>query len=71
MDEVFVYTVNLPGGVNEAVLKCADGYTVYLSDRLDRDGRIAAYTHAMKHIERGDFDAGNVQEIERRAHGKD
>ena len=68
MDEVYTYVVPLPPGVNEAVMKCADGFTVYLSASLDRDGRIRAYRHAMRHIKEGDFDRTDVQEIERRAH---
>lgn len=68
MDDIFVYVVPLPWGFNEAVLKCADGYTVYLSDRLGDAERRAAYRHALRHIERGDWQKSDVQEIERDAH---
>lgn len=68
MDEIFAYTVSLPIGVNEVVIPCADGYTVYLSDRLDQKGRLKEYRHAVRHITDGDFKKGNVQEIESDVH---
>lgn len=68
MDEIYVYVVPLPCGFNEAVLKCADGYTVYISDALCQAERQAAYKHALKHIERGDWTRSDVQQIESEAH---
>lgn len=68
MDDIFVYVVTLPEGVSEGVLKCADGYTVYISDRLDQEHRIRAYNHAMWHIKNDDWNKSNVQEIEAEAH---
>ena len=64
MDDIYTYIVSLPVGVNEVVMPCADGYTVYISDRLDTDSRIRVYRHAVAHIENGDFAKSNVQEIE-------
>lgn len=64
MDDIYAYTVPLPVGVNEVVLPCADGYTVYLSDRLDSKTRLKEYRHAVRHIADGDFKRENVQEIE-------
>lgn len=71
MDEIYTYVVTLPIGVNEVVLPCADGYTVYLSDRLDDSTRIQKYRHAVRHIEETDFSKDSVQEIEVNAHGKE
>lgn len=69
---VYVYLRNdLPRGVNELVSPGIDGYTVLISDRLDREQQLKAYEHALKHIEDGDFDIDSiksVQEIESRAH---
>ena len=45
-----------------------DGYTVYLNARLSYAGRVRAYLHAMRHIERNDFERANVQEIETETH---
>lgn len=70
MDDVFVYFVPLPQGVSEGVLKCADGYTIYISDRLDKEHRIRAYKHALWHIKNDDWSKSNVQEIEAEAHEK-
>lgn len=68
MAKIFVYLVELPDRVNEAVLECADGYTVYIDPRLSYDGRRRAYQHALKHIENKDFEKENVQQIEEAAH---
>lgn len=69
---IFVYLRNdLPPKVNEYVTPCADGYTVYINARLDRDHQFRAYNHALKHIENGDFDLYSefqVQEMELIAH---
>lgn len=70
MDEVYVYLVDLPSGINEMVTPCADGdYTVYLSARLDNAHRQRAYEHALKHIRNNDFQKTDVQQIEAEAHG--
>ena len=65
---VFVYHVPLPDGVSEVVLPDPDGHTIYLSDRLGYEARIAAYHHALRHIKNRDFDKCDVQEIEVQAH---
>lgn len=69
MVDVFVYIVDLPDQVDEMVTPCLDGYTVYLNARLSYSGRVRAYHHAIRHIERNDFEAENVQKIEEEAHG--
>ena len=68
MVDVFVYIVDLPDQVDEMVTPCLDGYTVYLNARLSYSGRVRAYHHAIRHIERNDFEAENVQKIEEEAH---
>ena len=65
---IFTYIVPLPSGVNEAVMACADGYTIYINEDLSSMGRKQAFVHAMKHIDRGDFYRGDVQQIEAEAH---
>ena len=68
MDDVYVYLVPLPPSEKEAVVPCADGYTVYLNSNHDRASNIEGYVHALKHIANNDFEKNNVQEIETRAH---
>lgn len=68
MGDVYVYIVDLPDRVDEMVTPCIDGYTVYLNARLTYAGRVRAYHHAMRHIERNDFERANVQEIETETH---
>lgn len=70
MDNIFVYVVPLPDEIYEAVAPCADGYTVWLSDRLSNEQRMKEYRHAIRHIEQGDFERFDVQEIETQAHRK-
>lgn len=69
MDNIYVYLVDLPDRVNEMVTPCLDGYTVYLNARLSYAGRVRAYHHAIRHIERNDFEKYDVQKIEEEAHG--
>lgn len=70
MDDVFVYIVDLPAGVKEAVLKGLSGFTVYISDKLDPQSKKEAYCHALQHIENDDWSRVDVQEIEADAHAK-
>lgn len=47
-----------------------DSYTILINAKLSHDAQIAAYQHAIRHINNGDFDRnyGDVQEIETVAH---
>ena len=70
MDDIYVYVVNLPPGINEMVTPCGDGnYTVYLSAKLSSIGQQRAYEHALHHIQNHDFQKADVQQIESEAHG--
>ena len=68
MDNIYHYIAPLPSGVNEVVMPCYDGFTIYTADRLDPDARKRAYRHALMHIKRNDWENINVQEIEKRTH---
>lgn len=68
-NNVYVYIVDLPNRVNEMVTPCSDGFTIYLNARLSYQDRVRAYHHAMKHIDRNDFEKEDVQKIEKEAHG--
>ena len=70
MDDIYVYVVNLPPGINEMITPCGDGnYTVYLSAKLSSIGQQRAYEHALRHIQNHDFQKTDVQQIEAEAHG--
>ena len=73
MDNIYIYLVKLPPGINEAVLPCEDGYTVYLDERLMGEDLIRAYDHAMEHIDNGDCwnETMSAGEKEQRAHRKE
>lgn len=68
MGDIYVYMVDIPGSVDEVVLPCADGYTVYIDRRLDEEHQIRALGHALEHIKRDDCAGGDVQQIEEDAH---
>lgn len=68
MDDIFVYMAELPSTVHEAVMPCADGYTIYLNAGDTRERQIKSYMHALNHIRNCDWEKSDVQEIERQAH---
>ena len=70
MDDVFVYHIKLPPGIEEVVMPCLDGYTVYIDINLDHDHRVKAYEHALWHIQNHDFERPDVQDIESEAHNR-
>lgn len=64
MDDFYTYLVELPDGIDEAVMPCLGGYTIYLDSRLSPDKMEQAYNHAMEHIANNDFEKSDVNEIE-------
>lgn len=71
MDDLFIYLVKMPPQIPEAVCPCEGGYTIYLDERLSREGLIREYHHALEHIKNGDFwdDTLSLSQKEFRAHG--
>ena len=68
MNDTYVYVVELPEGVNEAVTPCPGGYTVYINACLTMEEQQKAFDHAMRHITNDDFSKDDVQSIETDAH---
>lgn len=69
MEDVYVYEIDLPKGINEMVSPTADNsYTVYIDRRLSDDKKKRAYLHALRHCCRRDFEQSDVQEIETKTH---
>lgn len=68
MDDVFVYLVDLPSHVQEMVVPCVDGFTIYIDSKLDEACRFDAYIHALYHIRNGDFEKSDADSIEQDAH---
>ena len=53
----------------EMVATNEDGsYTIFINSRLSYAVQLKAYQHAMRHIENGDFEKNDVQQIEYVAH---
>ena len=71
MDDIFVYLVQLPDGIDEIVLPCFGGYTVYIDSRLSDHAKHRAYNHALHHINNHDFEKSDLQQIEYEAHRKE
>ena len=69
MDDVFIYLIDLPARINEAVTPCLDGYTIYINQNLSKDKQLSAYAHALKHIANNDFNRPDTQLVELEAHG--
>lgn len=66
--EIYIYTVQMPGMVKEAVTENEDGsYTILVNDILSPLDKIRAVAHAKRHINRNHFGWTNVQEIEKDA----
>ena len=71
MDDVYIYTIDLPPTIKETVTPCVDGYTVYINRNLDELSRLKALYHALSHITGGDFCKQDVQQIEFDTHLED
>lgn len=65
MVNIYHYLAPLPTGVKEVVMPCYDGYTIYTAEWLSSAEREEAIHHAMKHIERNDWEKDDVQQIEK------
>lgn len=68
MDDIYVYIVDMPTTASEMIMPCSCGFTIYLNAKLSYQDRVKAYLHAMKHIERNDWEKHDIQEIEKEAH---
>lgn len=64
MPEIYHYVVPLPEGINESIMPCYDGYTIYTADRLTTEERKRAFIHALRHIYENDWEKTSVQMIE-------
>jgi len=68
--DTYVYIVDLPCGIDEAVTPCIGGYTIYINAKLTMEEQCKALEHALYHIQNDDFSKDNVQQIEEEAHRK-
>ena len=68
MDDCFVRCIKMPQQVKGFTMPGADGYNIYINERLDRAERIRAYRHELEHINNQDYEKSDVQMIERDVH---
>ena len=53
----------------EVITENSDGsYTIFLNSRMSHERQLNAYRHALEHIQNGDFQRQDVQQIETVAH---
>ena len=66
---VNVVIMNMEHGMHEMIVSNHDGsYTVFLNARDSNERRMKSYQHAMRHLERNDYEKDSVQQIEAEAH---
>ena len=68
MDNIYTYLTDLPPKVHEMVVKCLEGYTVYLDSKDSAEDRVRHYEHAFDHILKRDHESNDVQTIEKESH---
>lgn len=67
--DVNTFLMDMDVLIPEHVIANSDGsYTVLLNSRLSRERQLEAFSHAMKHIERNDFEKTDADNIELNAH---
>lgn len=60
MLDIYLYCIDIPGNVEEMVMPCADGYTVYIDIKLSYEQRLDALSHALDHILNDDWNSGKT-----------
>ncbi len=69
MNVINVQLLNMDTKIPEHLVKNADdSYTIFLNARLSQESRVKSYYHALRHIQKQDFEKQNVQDIEIQAH---
>lgn len=73
LNDIFVHlNDDMPNGAREAVCSNPDGtYTVLINGDLTKEEQTAAFWHAVRHIQRNDFERVErygIQAIETEAH---
>lgn len=68
-NDIFVYVLDLPESIRGRVVENEDStYTIFINAKLSYEMQIHVYQHELKHIENGDFEKTDVQQIEAIAH---
>ena len=69
MLNIKTWLVDMPIEIKGACSKNEDGtYDIFINENISEEEKKKAYAHELKHIENGDFDMFDVQEIEMLAH---
>lgn len=65
-----VRLIDLPPRIKGFVVRRNGEDVIVLNSRLNREQNMKTYLHEKKHIENGDFEKLNVDQIERDAHNE-
>lgn len=69
---VNTFLIDMPTQVKGQTVKNDDGsYSVFLNTKLSHEQHLLTYAHELRHIEDGDFEKENVQDIEEQCHKND
>lgn len=61
--------ISMEHGMHEMIALNHDGsYTIFLNARDSHERRMESYRHAVRHLERRDFEKSDVQKIEAENH---
>lgn len=65
MERIFTQVIDMDTAISEQVVKNSDDtYTIFLNARLAWEKIMLSYYHAVQHIENGDFNKENADQIE-------
>lgn len=61
---IHVELMDLPTTVRGFVTKNVDDYTIVINARMSQETRLKTYRHELEHINRGDLDSDNHEDID-------
>ena len=64
-----VLLMDLPPTIHSFIKETDGFYTIVINSRLSREMQEKCYLHELEHLDNGDFEGGDVDEIERIRHG--
>ena len=72
MDMFTTRFMEMPTKIRAFTVRDADfDYTICINSRISYEQQLEAYKHELKHINHGDFDNDDVQQVEAEAHRKE
>lgn len=67
--DINTYLLDMDVLIPEHIVKNNDdSYSIFINSRLTHERQLAAYAHALKHIQNGDFEKPDADQIELQSH---